>query len=67
VALLRRTLETETIPMHVLYEAPTVRALARLMQQDQTEGTAAIAERFTRGGERRKRLKERRSGISPQG
>ncbi len=60
VAHLRKTLEQETIPMHVLYEAPTVGALAKFVLQDQTEEIATIEDRLARGQERRQRLQQRR-------
>ena len=64
VGRLRKTLNSETIPMHILYEAPTVNALAKFAQQDHTEETSMITERLARGQERRQRLKDRRSHIT---
>jgi NAD(P)-dependent dehydrogenase (short-subunit alcohol dehydrogenase family) len=60
VARLRQELATHALPMHVLYEAPTVSALARLVQDDRADEATAITERFARGQEHRQRLRERR-------
>jgi NADP-dependent 3-hydroxy acid dehydrogenase YdfG/acyl carrier protein len=60
VANLRKTLGVETIPMHILYEAPTISSLAQFINQDHATDSEVITEQLARGEQRRQRLKSRR-------
>jgi hypothetical protein len=60
-------LDGHNVPAHVLYEAPTVSALARFINQDQQQDAALIAERQTRGQKRRERLKGRGQSRAGRG
>ena len=58
VARLRRELQSDELPAHVVYEAPSVAALARLMR-NQPADIAFIADRQVRGDRRRATLAQR--------
>jgi NAD(P)-dependent dehydrogenase (short-subunit alcohol dehydrogenase family) len=55
VARLRRELQSDSLPAHVIYEAPSVGALARLLGSPEPD-TAIIADRQARGEKRRASL-----------
>jgi hypothetical protein len=59
-ARLRKELDVEDVPAHVLYEAPTVSALARFMSQDQQQDAEMVADRQSRGERYRASLQRRR-------
>jgi NAD(P)-dependent dehydrogenase (short-subunit alcohol dehydrogenase family) len=57
IARMRKDLDVETIPTHVLYEAPTISALAQFLAPTQQE--AELAEEWQdRGEKRREKLKQ---------
>lgn len=57
IARLRKELANEDLPSYVLYESPSVAAMARYLSQEQS--TAAVTERFGRGERRRANLEQR--------
>jgi len=57
ITRLRKALAIETIPTFVLYEAPTVSAMAQYLEQSNT--TASVEVRHERGEKRRESLKHR--------
>ncbi|HVU65473.1 MAG TPA: SDR family NAD(P)-dependent oxidoreductase, partial [Ktedonobacteraceae bacterium] len=57
MARLRQQLNLSDLPGYVLFEAPTVSALARHIEQSNTQGQ--VEERFARGERRRSSLKQR--------
>jgi hypothetical protein len=59
VARLRRELRADSLPAHILYEAPSVAALARLLHQAEPD-TTMIADRQARGEKRRASLSQQR-------
>jgi NAD(P)-dependent dehydrogenase (short-subunit alcohol dehydrogenase family) len=58
IARLRRELGAERLAPHVLYEAPTVSALARLL--DSPDAATRVGDRHERGERRRANLQQRR-------
>ncbi|MDQ6675548.1 MAG: SDR family NAD(P)-dependent oxidoreductase [Chloroflexota bacterium] len=58
IARLRRELRSDSLPAHLLYEAPTVSALARLLHREEPD-TTIIADRQARGEKRRASLAQR--------
>jgi NAD(P)-dependent dehydrogenase (short-subunit alcohol dehydrogenase family) len=59
-ARLRKELDVQDVPAHVLYEAPTVSALARFVGQDQQQDAEMVAEKQARGERYRASLQRRR-------
>ncbi|HEU5378425.1 MAG TPA: phosphopantetheine-binding protein, partial [Ktedonobacteraceae bacterium] len=57
IARLRKTLNLETLPSHVLYEAPTVGAMAQYLNNGKSN--EAVKGRVERGEKRRDSLKQR--------
>ena len=60
IARLRKELGVPTMPAHVLYEAPTINAMAALFDQNMPRA-ARVEERLDRGARRRERQAQRRS------
>ena len=61
ITRLRKRLNIGQIPSYVLYEAPSVSAMAKFFDQDQTE-TTLVEERRDRGSKRRERQAQRKRG-----
>jgi acyl transferase domain-containing protein len=59
IARMRVELNIDSIPAHALYEAPTVSAMAKFLDQGQTQ-TAMVEERHDRGSKRRERQAQRK-------
>jgi len=61
IARLRKTFNLETLASHILYEAPSVSALAQHIEQGHEKGQThePVKERLERGGKRRDSLKQR--------
>jgi len=57
IGRLRKELKAEALPSYVLYEAPTVSAMAQYVEQNKTTG--AVEVRYERGERRRENLKQR--------
>ena len=57
IGRLRKELKTESLPSYVLYEAPTVSAMAQYVELNKT--TEAVEVRYERGERRRENLKQR--------
>ncbi|HJT58207.1 MAG TPA: SDR family oxidoreductase, partial [Ktedonobacteraceae bacterium] len=57
IGRLRKELKTESLPSYVLYEAPTVSAMAQYVEQNKT--TEGVEVRYERGERRRENLKQR--------
>jgi len=62
IARLRKALTLESLPAYVLYEAPTVGAMARYLEQH-SKPTTEIADRHDRGEKRSAILSRRMSGM----
>jgi acyl carrier protein len=59
---LQEALNLPNIPARTLYEAPTVGALAKFLNQDQA-GTAIAEQRYERGQKRRQRSRQRKQTL----
>ncbi|HLH61194.1 MAG TPA: SDR family NAD(P)-dependent oxidoreductase, partial [Ktedonobacteraceae bacterium] len=57
IGRLRKALQIESLPSYVLYEAPTVGAMAQYVEQNKTG--EVVEDRYERGERRRENLKQR--------
>ncbi len=60
---LRKLLKNETLASYVLYEAPSVSAMAHYIEQEQNTKDSSVDRRHERGERRRESLKHLASGT----
>ncbi|MBV9790468.1 MAG: hypothetical protein JOZ51_19910, partial [Chloroflexi bacterium] len=63
IARLRKVLGIDTIPAYILYEAPTVSAMAQFLDQSRQQ-TAHVEARHDRGAKRHERQAKRRAAAN---
>jgi hypothetical protein len=58
----RKAFELQELAAYVIYEAPTIEAMARYLQSNRQE--MEVGERHERGEKRREQLEQRRQGLA---
>jgi hypothetical protein len=59
---LQKVLEVPKLPDRILFEAPSVRALAQLISRDQASDMTQIEAQYARGQKRRQQYARRKQG-----